>query len=210
MGYPNEAAKFVIFARQLPERCVLYWAHMEHFASRCEPSRVAVSASALIRPATVDDATIVHQLYQETPDYFGIISIPMPTLSEVEHELAAAAVDPRRAVELVFARPKAPLEGVPDPKTGRTVVGYLDYKLDYPEPGDAMVNLLLILGRLQSRGLGQDCVKDLEARLQGQAKRLLASIYGQNPRAERFWTSLGFQFAIDAKPVLDWYGKVLL
>jgi hypothetical protein len=52
-------------------------------------------------------------------------------------------------------------------------------------------------------------VRELEARLKGHAKRVLVSIYGQNPRAERFWKSLGYAFAIDAKPVLDWYAKAL-
>lgn len=179
---------------------------MEHFASRCEDSRVAVSLGVKTRPAKVEDASIVHQLYQQTPAYFAIISMPVPTLSEVEHELAAAAIDPRRCVELILSGAAG---GIPDPASGRAVVGYLDYKLDYPEPGDAMVNLLLILESLQNRGLGRSCVRELEARLRGQAKRVLASIYGQNPRAERFWKSLGFQFAIDAKPVLDWYAKPL-
>lgn len=179
---------------------------MEHFASRCEDRRVARSPGIEIRPANVEDARIVHQLYQQTPAYFAIISMPVPTLAEVERELDAAAIDPRRCVELILADVK---DGIPD-ATGGWVVGYLDYKLDYPESGDAMVNLLLILERLQSRGLGRSCVRDLERRLRGRAKRVLASIYGQNPRAERFWRSLGFQFAIDAKPVLDWYAKPLV
>lgn len=103
-------------------------------------------------------------------------------------------------------------QGDPGDRGGRrrhAVVGYLDYKLDYPEYGDATVNLLLIHGGLQSRGFGRHCVADLEARLAGRARRVLASIYGQNPRAERFWRSLGYHFAIDAKPILDWYAKSL-
>lgn len=100
---------------------------------------------------------------------------------------------------------------VRDEQTGRPVVGYLDYKVDYPEPGDATVNLLLVHGGLQSKGIGKSCAADLEARLRqrGTVRRVLASIYGQNPRAERFWRSLGFTFAIDAKPILDWYAKEL-
>jgi GNAT superfamily N-acetyltransferase len=181
---------------------------MEHLGSRAAEWGAAGKASALVRPATQADAAIIHRLYEETPDYFRVISIPMPTLAEVAQELAAAAIDPRRRVELVLSDDPA-LHGVPDPVSGGSAVGYLDYKLEYPEPGDVMVNLLLILGRLQSHGLGERCVRDLERRLSGRAQRLLASIYGQNPRAERFWQALGFSFAIDAKPVLDWYAKPL-
>jgi hypothetical protein len=52
-------------------------------------------------------------------------------------------------------------------------------------------------------------MRDLETRLQGKVRRVLASVYGQNLRAKRFWASLGYSFAIDAKPVLDWYAKYL-
>ena len=161
---------------------------------------------ALVRPATFDDARLVHAVYSRTPKYFDIISIPVPTLSEVERELEAAAHDPRRCTELVLV-PEA--DAPPDPVSGRGVVGYLDYKLNYPDPGDAMVNLLMIAAPYQGHGYGKRCVADLETRLRGRVRRVLASIYGQNPRAIRFWETLDYRFAIDAKPVLDWYAKEL-
>ena len=150
------------------------------------------------RQATAQDAELVYNLYCQTPDYFdNVISIPLPTLSEVTREIEVALQDPRRRTELVL-----------EPSTN-TPVGYLDYKLDYPEAGDATVNLLLIPEPLQSQGHGQRCIRDLEMRLAGRAKRILASIYGENERAKQFWKSLGYTFAIDAKPVLDWYAKDL-
>lgn len=169
------------------------------------------TVTATTRPAGPADAPLIHTIYTQTPEYFSIISIPTPTLAEVERELEAAACDPQRRTELVLGDDgPARSCGVPDPASGRHALGYLDYKLDYPEAGDATVNLLLILKSLQSRGYGRCCVQDLEARLRGRSQRILASIYGQNPRAERFWSSLGYCFAIDAKPVLDWYAKALL
>src|SRR5690606_4661799 len=118
----------------------------------------------------------------------------------------------RRHAELVLVEDGAAASAEPaivDPLSGRLVVGYLDYKLDYPERGDATVNLLLVLPSLQSRGIGAACARDLERRLAGRSRRMLASIYGDNPRARRFWERLGFSFAIDAKPHLDWYAKTL-
>lgn len=162
------------------------------------------------RPAGRDDAKLVHEVYLQTPRYFEIISIPLPTLAEVERELEAAAQDGRRFVELIFAAGRnGARPSPPEAATAGNVIGYLDYKLDYPQPGDATVNLLLIIEPLQSRGFGRRVVRDLERRLSGRVHRVLASIYGQNPRAERFWRSLGYHFAIDAKPILDWYAKVL-
>ena len=163
---------------------------------------------ALTRPATFDDASHVHAVYSRTPKYFDIISIPVPTLAEVERELEAAAHDPRRCTELVLV-PEDEADAPPDPVSGLYVVGYLDYKLDYPDPGDAMVNLLMIAAPYQGHGYGKRCVTDLETRLSHRAKRVLASIYGQNIKAIHFWEGLGYHFAIDAKPVLDWYAKEL-
>lgn len=166
-----------------------------------------LSHDAVTRPATEADAALVHVLYVETPAYFDVISIPIPTADEVRTDLATAARDPRRHTELILLPAGETGTGLQDPRTGRPVVGYLDYKLDYPEPRDATVNLLLVHRDMQSHGVGRRCVSDLESRLQGRARRVLASIYGQNPRAKRFWQSLGYHFAIDAKPILDWYAK---
>ena len=178
---------------------------MKNFASRLSGD-ASTTATTFARPATLTDAPLVHALYLATPDYFRIISIPTPTEEEVRLELEAAHNDTRRHVELILTDTEA---GIIDERTGENVVGYLDYKLDYPDPRDVTVNLLLISSTSQNRGFGRACVQDLEGRLRGQAGRMLASIYGQNPRAERFWRSLGYHFAIDAKPVLDWYAKEL-
>jgi ribosomal protein S18 acetylase RimI-like enzyme len=167
-----------------------------------------ISPDAITRPASIEDARLVHQLYLDTPGYFDIISIPVPTLNEVQRELLAARDDARRFTELVVLPPEeAAAVAIEDGATGGRVVGYLDYTLNYPEQGDATVNLLLVHSVAQSRGIGRRCVADLEARLRGRSRRVLASIYGQNPRAKRFWRSLGYRFAIDAQPLLDWYAK---
>ena len=147
------------------------------------------------KPATTDDAARIFALYCGAPRYFELLSAPLPTLPEVERELEAAAQDPKRCVELLC-------------EDGHTV-GYLDYKLDYPEPGDATVNLLLIPEALQSHGYGRRSIGLLEASLRGRATRVLASVYGRNARAKRFWRSLGYRFAIDARPILEWYAKEL-
>jgi len=168
------------------------------------------SAPLALRPASMQDAALIQELYVNTPGYFEIISIPLPVLSETEVELSLALADERRHVELLtVAAELAPDWPLEDSESGRRIVGLLDYKLDYPNEGDATVNLILIPAQLQSRGLGGQAVALLEQRLQGRCERLLASIYGQNSRARNFWVSLGYHFAIDAKPNLDWYAKEL-
>ena len=166
--------------------------------------------SVRVRSAGPDDAERIHELYVAAPGYFDILSIPLPSATEVRTELVAAASDERRRTELVLID-EAPETAAParDPVSGALVAGYLDLTLDYLEPNDATVNLLLIRADLQGLGLGSACMRNLETRLDGRVTRLLASIYGRNPRAERFWRSLGYAFAIDAAPVLEWYAKRL-
>ncbi len=163
-----------------------------------------------LRPASMKDAELIQELYTRTPGYFDIISIPLPAISETEVELSLALSDERRHVELLTASPAlAPDWDLVDPESRQLLVGLLDYKLDYPGEGDGTVNLILIPALLQARGFGRRAVAMLEDRLRGRCHRLLAAIYGQNSRARKFWVSLGYHFAIDAKPNLDWYAKEL-
>ena len=167
-----------------------------------------------LRPAGADDADLVHALYLATPAYFDAIGKPVPTSSEVRTDLMLAERDERRHVVVAVLDDRTPAStlpaGVPrDAGSDGPVVAYVDYKLDYPDVGDATVNLLLVHGALQSQGYGAAVVAALEKLLHGRARRVLASIYGSNPRAKRFWERLGYRFAIDARPVLEWYGKRL-
>ena len=156
--------------------------------------------SVTFRPVGPDDAAAVHEIYCAAPTYFDVLSIPLPTVLEVRTELETAAADPRRRTELVLLR-----DGPTEPR----VAGYLDVTLGYLEPEDATVNLLLVREDLQGRGIGSEAIRRLEERLVGRVGRVLASVYGRNPRAQRFWRSLGYAFAIDAAPVLEWYAKRL-
>lgn len=182
------------------------------FALEALPARPAGAAppAPLTRPATVHDAGLIHGLYLATPSYFDVIAMPVPTSAEVRTEVVTAAQDDRRHIELILADPGEWAAGLlRDPLTGRPVAGVLDYKVDYPEAGDATVNLLLIHDALQGRGVGARVVDDLERRLRPGTRRVLAAVYGRNPSACGFWEHLGYRFAIDARPVLDWYAKEL-
>ena len=112
--------------------------------------------SLALRPVALQHAPLLHELYLRTPDYFSLLGTRPPSLGEVERDVQTALFDPRRCLELIYQG--AELPGEP--------VGSLDYKLNFPEPGDVTINLLLIRGDLQSSGLGQQVVRMLEARLQ--------------------------------------------
>ena len=176
------------------------------------------------RPVTLADTSVLHRLYQQSERYFKIIAAPIPLEVDVRSELESALSDPRRHLEFLL---DSGLAGSGNAGSGNAgsgnagsgkerVVGYLDLKFNYPNHGDATINLLLIAQPLQSDGWGSRTVQDLEARLNAgriahapTVHRLLAGIYAENPGAMRFWERHGYHFAIDARPVLAWYEKIL-
>lgn len=137
----------------------------------------------------------IHRLYLNSPTYFHLIGMEVPSLSDVERELGALEHDPRRRVSLL--------------EHDGEVVGYLDYKLPYPEEGAATISLLLIREDLQGQGLGGRVLRELEAQIRGQVERLFAVVYGDNPVARRFWLRQGFAHLREGGPSLSWYVKKL-
>lgn len=146
-----------------------------------------------VQPASAPE---IHRLYLNSPTYFHLIGMEVPTLSDVERELGVLEQDPRRRVSLLEH------EG--------EVVGYLDYKLPYPEEGAATISLLLIREDLQGQGLGARVLSELESQIKGQVGRLFAVVYGDNPVARRFWLRQGFAHLRDGGPSLSWYVKELI
>ncbi|MFC4424755.1 GNAT family N-acetyltransferase [Deinococcus navajonensis] len=147
-------------------------------------------------PLALHHAPLLYRLYTEAPGYFRLLGSRTPSEKEVERDVEIALLDHRRRLELLHD------------ETGE-LVGVLDYKLDFPDPGDVTINLLLIREDRQSQRLGGRAVQALESRLPQGTTRLLASVLGDNPRGARFWERLGFTFTLDARPVMSWYAKAV-
>lgn len=150
-----------------------------------------------VTPLALHHAPLLHALYEGTPGYFRLLGTAVPTPQEVRRDVEIALGDPRRRLELL------------NDESGE-LVGSLDYKLDFPEPGQVTLNLLLIREGRQSQRLGEQAVRDLEARLPRGTTRVLAGVLGDNPRGARFWERLGYRFSLDARPVMTWYAKDLV
>lgn len=149
-----------------------------------------------VTPLVPHLAPLLHNLYQATPGYFRLLGTRIPNLSEVQADVNTAFVDPRRHLELLHD------------ERGE-LVGSLDYKTDYPQAGDVTINLLLIREDKQNHHLGEQAVRELEARLPTGTRRILASVLGNNPRGVRFWERQGYAFELDARPAMVWYAKRL-
>lgn len=167
-----------------------------------------IAPSALTRPVSAQDATMVHHLYQQTPQYLDIVAMRLPSVAEIAQDLHTAEQDTLRHTELVLCpqNEAAPWDFI-DSYSQRVIVGYLDYKIDYPQEKEVVINLLLIPEALQGKRWGSRTMQDFETRLEGHYHHILASVYGRNEAAARFWKRLGYHHALDAQPIVDWYGK---
>lgn len=154
----------------------------------------------LPRPAflevTAGTASTIHELYKDCPSYFQLIGMGVPDLLDVERELEALGMDPYRRAHLLE------VEG--------EVLGYVDYKMAYPETDSATISLLLIKESRQGQGLGKLAARGLEAELSGKVSQLYAVVYGNNQKARGFWQSLGYTHLRDGGPSLGWYSKSLV
>lgn len=144
------------------------------------------------RPADLEQVLAV---YRQSPGYFETIGAELPTEADVERELLSANADAKRRVELIF------LAGEP--------VGLVDYRLDHPEDGAATLSLVLVVEAYRGLGIGQQAVRELERDLAGRYRTLYALVYGENPGAERFFTTLGYRFQKSGGPAVKWFLKPL-
>nr|WP_297562244.1 GNAT family N-acetyltransferase [Meiothermus sp.] len=119
----------------------------------------------------------------------------MPTLNDIRRELDTLRHDTRRQALLLMQENRP--------------VGFLDYKVAYPDLHSATISLLLIEEKLQGQGLGKAAVEQLEAQLSGRMEQLYAVVYGNNEQAKRFWERVGFEHLRDSGPTLSWYMKSL-
>ncbi len=154
-----------------------------------------VSVQLNFLPVTAESASIVHSLYLNCPTYLSLIGAETPSLTDIRRELETLRHDTRRQAVLLQQEDH--------------VVGFLDYKVAYPDLHSATISLLLIDESLQGRGLGKAAVEQLETLLKGRMDRLYAVVYGSNEQAKRFWEKVGFSHLQDSGPTLSWYLKYL-
>ncbi|MBO1438145.1 GNAT family N-acetyltransferase [Meiothermus sp. CFH 77666] len=154
-----------------------------------------VSVQLDFLPVNADSASVVHNLYLNCPTYIALIGGDTPTLNDIRRELETLRHDTRRQAVLLQREDR--------------VVGFLDYKVAYPDLHSATISLLLIDESLQGRGLGKAAVERLETLLRGRMDRLYAVVYGNNEQAKRFWERVGFEHLRDSGPTLSWYLKPL-
>jgi GNAT superfamily N-acetyltransferase len=129
-----------------------------------------------------DDAARLQPLLERCADYYLLADGAHPRADEALHEITA--LPPNRVAEDKFAF------GVFE---GEATVAYLDLLRDYPKAGEWWIGFLLIDPGQRGRGLGTSLYRAAAGYAKGEgATQILLGVLEQNPRAQRFWTAMGF------------------
>lgn len=141
---------------------------------------------SLLPLSAEDHADALQQVYRATPAYWQQFGLPGAPAGQARRDLEDAAATAGRSL-MGIVQPAADAPGV-------ELVGLVDFRLHWPEPGIVYVGMVLVAGPYQRLGIGRAAWALLRPWLAGPAGMLLArtAVEQFNPGALRFFQALGF------------------
>lgn len=146
-----------------------------------------------------EDVSVVYQLFQEANDYLlnGSTEYDLARIQVVNTEMSS-----RLQAEFIMPSEGSSLvKGLGDDyrfyrrgQVSQPILGYLDYKSEYPSSEDVTINVFLIPRAIRALGIEQTLWTEIEKKFKNLgAKRILASVYWGHRETQLFWQGLGFQ-----------------
>ncbi|MBW3570409.1 MAG: GNAT family N-acetyltransferase [Gemmatimonadetes bacterium] len=130
------------------------------------------------------DAAVVQRLYERCSDYHQLEE-GIPTRPGAAAHLLAALPPGREAADKYVLGVRAP---------GGELVGVMDLIRDCPDRNEWWLGLLMLDPDVRGSGLGGRLYRAVEQAVRsGGATSIYLGVLEQNPSAERFWRSHGFQ-----------------
>ena len=128
-------------------------------------------------------------VYAATPSYWAMYDLDGPPSNHADKELVAAAAEPGRIL-LGIVRRLDPA----DPDAGAEMIGFVDFRLDWPDPGVVYIGMLMVAEAVQRQGIGTQAWSLLKPWLASQAgmQRARAGVEQFNVAALKFWEAQGF------------------
>jgi len=139
------------------------------------------------------DATLhtaaLQAVYAAAPGYWRLYHLPSPPADHAEREVAAAQATPGRTL-LAIVRPVART----NPAAGAEMIGVLDFRLHWPEPGVAYIAMLMVAEPLHRQGVGTQAWSLLKPWLASAAGIHTARVGVEqfNGVVLKFWQAQGF------------------
>ena len=128
-------------------------------------------------------------VYAATPSYWAMYDLDGPPSNHADKELIAAAETPGRIL-LGIVRRLDPA----DPDAGAEMIGFVDFRLDWPDSGVVYIGMIMVAEALQREGIATQTWSLLKPWLASQAgmQRARAGIEQFNVTTLKFWEAQGF------------------
>lgn len=131
----------------------------------------------------------LQEVYAHAPGYWEMYHLPGAPAGQAQRDLAAVQAEAGRSA-LGILLPNRP----GDPSAGAQLIGLLDFRMHWPEPGTVYVGLVLVAEPFQRQGAASAAWTLLEEWLTGQAGIVRARLTVEqfNPGALHFFQHVGF------------------
>lgn len=138
----------------------------------------------------------LQQVYALTPGYWEMYHLPGAPAGQAGRDLAAVQEEAGRTA-LGILLPNRP----GDPAAGAQLIGLLDFRMHWPEPGIVYVGMVMVAESFQRQGAATAAWALLEEWLAGQMGVSLVRLTVEqfNPAAMRFFQHLGFALTGEAR-----------
>lgn len=160
---------------------------------------------SLIPLDTDHHAAALQRVYELTPGYWDMYGLLHAPEGQGERDLTAIAQEAGR-YGMGILLPNEP----GNPEAGAQLVGIVDFRLHWPEPGVVYLGIFLVAEVFQRQGIGTAAWQVLEPWLAHEAEIQVARLGVEqfNPGALKFFEQMGFALTGDSKRVQS--GKKLV
>jgi RimJ/RimL family protein N-acetyltransferase len=135
----------------------------------------------------------LQHLYRAVPGYWAMYDYPQAPPGQAASDMTAAEKTPGRYLMGIVQPPTAAPAASPQPGAGE-LIGLVDFRLDWPEPGTVYVGMVMVAAAYQRQGIGTAAWQLLRPWLATEAHMQQARLAVEqfNPTALQFFQQLGF------------------
>jgi len=137
-------------------------------------------------------------VYTATPSYWAMYDLTGPPPNQADKELTAVAAEPGRFL-LGIVRRLDPM----DSSAGGELIGFVDFRLNWPDPGVVYIGMILVAEALQRQGISTQAWSLLSSWLVSTAgmHTARAGIEQFNFAALKFWEAQGFSMMVESNRI---------
>lgn len=140
----------------------------------------------------------LQRVYELSPAYWAMYHLAQVPAGQAGRDLAAIEMEPgRTGLGILMANEPG------NPQAGAQLVGLIDFRMNWPDPGSVYIGIVLVAQPFQRRGVGSEAWALLETWLATAAgcREVRLGVEQFNIGALKFFQSLGFALSGEAQRI---------